>query len=163
MTSRASTNATVTVVDCAAFDGHLTTAAELHERFEGSTEEGDDRSVAALLVSQIEFADVVLLNKQDLVGEQAAREIEAAVHALNPGADVIRTTRGDGPLESVLNTGRFSMEKAADSAGWPQKLRGEAELKPETETYGIDSFVYQTRTPFYSPQPYVTAVCNVYK
>ncbi|MYC58662.1 MAG: GTP-binding protein, partial [Gammaproteobacteria bacterium] len=95
---------------------------------------------------QIEFADVIVLNKLDLVSTDQAREVEAIVKALNPGAKVLMATRGRIPLESVLDTGLFDYEKAASSAGWIRELQGEH--TPETEEYGISSFTYRTPQPF---------------
>lgn len=138
----------VTVVDCASFDVDLTSAAELRERFEGSAEPDDERSVAPLFMSQVEFADVIVLSKVDLVSNTVANDVESAVRALNPGAQVIRATRGVVPLDSVLCTGLFDMDKASDSPGWLKTMRGET-VVPETEVYGIGSFVYKARTPFH--------------
>ncbi|MEM9695399.1 MAG: GTP-binding protein, partial [Myxococcota bacterium] len=85
-------------------------------------------------------------NKMDLVSEDGAREVEAIMRALNPGAIVIRATRGQVPLDKVLDTGLFDYDKAANSAGWIKELAGEH--KPETEEYGITSFTYRTAQPF---------------
>ena len=96
----------VTVVDSASFLRDYQAAEALQERGE-SLGEDDQRTVTDLLIDQIEFADVIVLNKRDLVTEQQALEVEAIIKALNPGAEVITATRGEVPLGSVLDTGRF--------------------------------------------------------
>ncbi len=135
----------VTVVDAANFLQSYNAAEALKDRGEALGEE-DDRTVTDLLIDQIEFADVIVLNKLDLASEDQAKEIQAIVKVLNPGAKILPTTRGQVPLESVLNTGLFDYEKAASSAGWIRELM--EEHTPETEEYGISSFVYRTSHPF---------------
>ena len=135
----------VTVVDAANFLKDYNEAEALKARGE-SLGEDDHRTVTDLLIDQIEFADVIVLNKIDLVTDQQAREVEAIANALNPGARTIRTTRGQVPLESVLDTGLFDYDKAASYAGWIKELQGEH--TPETEEYGISSFTYRTSVPF---------------
>ncbi|MGF1465168.1 MAG: zinc metallochaperone GTPase ZigA [Sandaracinaceae bacterium] len=135
----------VTVVDAASFLRDYNAAESLQDRGE-SLGEDDHRTVTDLLIDQIEFADVIVLNKLDLVSREQAGEAEAIVQALNPGAKILMTTRGEVPLESVLDTGLFDYEKAASSAGWIRELQGEH--TPETEEYGISSFTYTTSKPF---------------
>jgi G3E family GTPase len=135
----------VTVVDTAAFRRDYQRAQALAERGE-SLGEDDNRTVADLLVDQVEFADVIVLNKLDLVTNEEAREVEAIIKALNPGARTLMATRGKVPLELVLDTGLFDYERAASSAGWIRELQGEH--TPESEEYGISSFVYHKRRPF---------------
>ncbi len=136
----------VTVVDGASLLGMLRAAEPLLERGEALGED-DLRTVADLLVDQIEFADVIVLNKADLATAEALGEVEALVRRLNPRARVVRSVRGAVPLGEVLETGRFSMEEAMVSAGWIRELSGGAHT-PETEAYGIGSFVFQARAPF---------------
>lgn len=138
-------DAMVTVVDAASFLRDYGAAEALHARGESLGEE-DDRTVTDLLVDQVEFADVIVLNKLDLVSTEQALEVEAIVRALNPGAKVLTATRGRVPLECILDTGLFDHEKAESSAGWVRELQGEHTL--ETEEYGISSFVYRTPQPF---------------
>lgn len=109
--------------------------------------EGDERDVVELLIEQIEFADVLVLNKQDLLSGDEAARLEAILRHLNPGALVVRATRGEVPLSAILHTGRFDFERAATAPGWLAELRG-ARL-PETKEYGISSFVYRARRPFH--------------
>lgn len=135
----------VTVVDAASFRRDYAAADGLQERGE-SLGEDDQRTVTDLLVEQIEFANVIVLNKMDLVSEEAAREVEAIIRALNPGAQISLATRGQVPLNSVLNTGLFDYDEAENSAGWIKELQGEH--TPETEAYGISSFTYRTHHPF---------------
>jgi G3E family GTPase len=135
----------VTVVDGSAFLRDYRAGAALRDRGQGLGED-DARTVANLLVDQVEFADVILLNKMDLVDEAHAREVEGVVRALNPVARVIRTQRAAVPLAEVLDTGLFDYERAESMAGWIRELEGEH--TPETETYGITSFVYRTHHPF---------------
>jgi len=140
----------VTMVDCSNFRSNLSTAAELQERFrdEGGAEEGDNRNVAPLLMSQIEFADVIGLSKCDLVSEEEVKSVLGSLKALNPDAKVLRVNKGDMPMASIVDTKMFSMEKAAMAPGWLKGMRDE-EVVPETEVYGIDSFVYRQRAPFH--------------
>ena len=135
----------VTVVDAATFRRDYAAAENLRDRGE-SLGEDDNRTVTDLLVEQVEFANVIILNKLDLIGDGAALEVEAAIRALNPDARIFMTTRGQVPLEYVLNTGLFDYEKAASSAGWIKELQGSH--TPETETYGITSFTYRSNHPF---------------
>ncbi len=135
----------VTVVDTASFLRDYNAAEALKERGESLGEE-DNRTVTDLLIDQIEFADVIVLNKLDLVSEEHALEVKAIVKALNPGAKILTTTRGQVPLNNVLDTGLFDYEKAASSAGWIRELQGEH--TPETEEYGISSFTYRQSRPF---------------
>ena len=135
----------VTVVDAASFLRDYNAAEALQDRGE-SLGEDDERTVTDLLIDQIEFADVIVLNKLDLASTDQALEVEAIVNALNPGAEILRTTHGQVPLERVLHTGLFDYEKAAGSAGWIRELQGEH--TPETEEYGISSFTYRTPQPF---------------
>jgi G3E family GTPase len=103
--------------------------------------------VVNLLVDQIEFADVIVLSKVDLVTPQALAEVEAICRVLNPGARIVPSENGCVPLSEVLNTGRFNMLKAQSAAGWRQAL--EFGKTPETEEYGVTSFVYRARRPFH--------------
>ncbi|MEM8714018.1 MAG: GTP-binding protein, partial [Planctomycetota bacterium] len=100
------------------------------------------------LIDQIEFADVIVLNKMDLVTDDQALEVKAIVKALNPGAEILLATRGEVPLDSVMDTGLFDYEKAASSAGWIRELQLEGEHTPETEEYGISSFTFRAKRPF---------------
>ena len=136
----------VTVVDASTFLDDCGSVEELRDRGE-SLGEGDDRSIVDLLVDQVEFANVVVVNKVDLAGSARLARVEAIVSALNPKAKVVRATRGEVPLGTVFGTGLFDLEEAAAAPGWLSTLRGEE--VPETEEYGISSFVYSRRRPFH--------------
>lgn len=129
----------VTVVDALNFLADYATADDLLERGQALSEE-DDRNLGDLLADQIEFADVIVLNKADLVTPEALARVEGVIRQLNPSADVVHAVHGRVPLERVLNTGRFDFEKASQAPGWLQVMRGQ-EL-PETLEYGISSFVF---------------------
>ncbi len=135
----------VTVVDAASFLDDYDAAEALKDRGQAVGEE-DERTVTDLLIDQVEFADVIVLNKIDLVSEEHALEVEAILRALNPGARIHRATRGKVPLGYVLDTGLFDYDRAEASAGWIRELEGEH--TPETEEYGISSFTYRTSAPF---------------
>lgn len=107
----------------------------------------DQRSIVNLLTDQIEFANVILLNKCDLVTSVQADELEAILKKLNPRANVIRTEKGKIGLEKILNTGLYDEALESASAAWMDEL--EKEHKPETEEYGISSFVFRDKRPFH--------------
>jgi len=100
-----------------------------------------------LLVDQIEFANVILLNKADLVSEAALARLETIIHRLNPEAKIIHSHFGQVELNKIFNTGLFDFEKASAAPGWLKEMRGEH--VPESEEYGISSFVYRARRPFH--------------
>ncbi len=109
--------------------------------------EGDDRTIVNLLTDQVEFANVILLNKVDLVTESALRKLYDILHKLNPGARILPSKNSQVALKEVLHTGLFDFEKAETSAGWIREL--ENEHTPETEEYGIGSFVFRHKRPFH--------------
>ncbi|HGM6860083.1 TPA: zinc metallochaperone GTPase ZigA [Serratia rubidaea] len=135
----------VTVVDGVNFLAQYQQAASLQEVGQ-SLGEDDLRSVADLLIEQIEFCDVILVSKTDLLTPQQLAEVTAALASLNTEAKIIPIAPGTLPLDEVLNTRRFSFERAQRAPGWLKELRGEH--LPETENYGISSFVYRARRPF---------------
>ncbi|MBE0694305.1 MAG: GTP-binding protein [Aquamicrobium sp.] len=137
----------VTVVDAANLLRDYSSQDFLRDRGE-TAGEGDDRALVDLLVEQIEFADVIVLNK---VSDTPARDLDLArkiVRSLNPDAELIETDFGRVPLDRVLNTGRFDFEKAEQHPLWFKELNGFKDHVPETEEYGIRSFVYRERRPF---------------
>ncbi|WP_045825615.1 zinc metallochaperone GTPase ZigA [Teredinibacter turnerae] len=140
----------VTVVDAANFLRDFDEAKYLQETGESLGEE-DERTVADLLVDQIEFADVILISKADLVSGAHLERTRAVLKTLNPGASIQTIINGQVPLGDVLGTGKFSFEQAQQAPGWLQEMRGEH--VPETEEYGISSFVYKARKPFH-PQKF---------
>ncbi|HWO98752.1 MAG TPA: GTP-binding protein [Bacillus sp. (in: firmicutes)] len=136
----------VTVVDANRFWHDFASGESLLDRKE-ATDETDTREVVDLLIDQIEFANVILLNKIDLVAEGDVAELKAVLQKLNPEARIIETDHARLPLDHVLNTHLFDFEKASQSAGWIKELN--SEHTPETEEYGISSFVYRRRLPFH--------------
>lgn len=136
----------VTMVDAFNFLRDFSTPDSLVDRLQARDEE-DDRCVVDLLVDQIEFADVIILNKTDLVTREQLERVTAIIKGLNPQAELVNSSFGKVPLAQVLDTGRFSMEQAQEAPGWLKELRGEH--TPETEEYGISSFVYRARRPFH--------------
>ncbi|MEM1117856.1 MAG: zinc metallochaperone GTPase ZigA [Bacteroidota bacterium] len=136
----------VTVVDAGNLLDEIDSVERLRDRGLEATE-GDVRSIGELLLDQIEFADVIILNKLDTVSEAEAATVEAALKRLNPRAHLLGATHGQVPLGEVLETGRFSFEEAAEAPGWLAEMRGEH--LPETEEYGVASFVYRSRMPFH--------------
>ena len=140
----------VTVVDAANFLNDFQQADMLQETGE-SLGEDDNRSVADLLVDQIEFCDVILISKTDLCSPEQLKAVTGVIKSLNPEAEIVPIEQGRVDLKHVLATGKFDFEKAEQSAGWLQEARGEH--KPETEEYGISSFTYTARKPF-NPQKF---------
>lgn len=140
----------VTVVDALNFLKDYDEAKFLNEVGESLGEE-DERRVADLLVEQVEFADILLISKTDLVSEQELARLKSILQTLNTEAIQIPIEHGKVPLDKVLNTGRFSFERAQQSPGWLKEMRGEH--VPETEEFGISSFSYEARRPF-DPQKF---------
>ncbi|WP_139492022.1 GTP-binding protein [Brevibacillus dissolubilis] len=137
----------VTVVDANRFWHDFSSGETLLDR--GQAVDGDDvREVVDLLVDQIEFCDVLILNKCDMVSEENLAELEAVLRKLQPRARLIRSVRGQIDPGDILNTGLFDFEQASQSAGWLQELQKDHHV-PETEEYGISSFVYRRRIPFH--------------
>jgi len=136
----------VTVVDACNFLRDYSSRDSLQARGE-SLGEQDARSVVDLLIEQIEFCDVIVLNKIDLIDDAERERLMAILHRLNPRARIEIAEFGQVPLDRVLNTGLFDFAAAARAPGWLQELRGTH--TPETEEYGIRSFVYRARRPFH--------------
>ncbi len=136
----------VTVVDGMNFLLDYQAAESLASRGE-TLGEDDERSITDLLIEQIEFADVILISKIDLISSHEREELMAILERLNAQAEIIPMVMGDVPLNKILNTGRFDFERAAQAPGWLQELRGEH--VPETEEYGIASTAYRARRPFH--------------
>jgi G3E family GTPase len=136
----------VTVVDASTFLDNFDSELDLVD-FKMEAGEGDERSIADLLSDQVEFADVILLNKCDLAPQARINKTEATIRALNPKAKILRTTNSTLPLAEVLNTRRFDVESASATPAWLAELS--KEHTPETEEYGIGSFVYRARRPFH--------------
>ena len=141
----------VTVVDAHRFMRDYQSEDLLLDRDQAVGEE-DERTIADLLIDQIEFCDVLVLNKADLVTEEEMNQLQAMLRKLQPSAKIIKTVKGQVDLDEVLNTGLFDFDKASQSAGWLQELEagGHATHTPETEEYGISSFVYKRRLPFHA-------------
>ena len=136
----------VTVVDAFNFLKDFSSPQYLKDR--NLTDiEGDERTIVNLLTDQVEFANVILLNKTDLVTEPDLRNLYDIINKLNPDARIIPTNHSKVNLQEVINTGLFDFEKAESSAGWIKEL--ENEHIPETEEYGIGSFVYRRKKPFH--------------
>jgi G3E family GTPase len=137
----------VTVVDAANLLNDYASTDFLADRGEVLGEE-DDRTLVNLLVDQIEFSDVIILNKIDAATDDQLDAARKIIRSLNPDADVIETSMSRVPLDRVLNTGRFDHDKAQEHPLWFKELYSFADHRPETEEYGIRSFVYRARRPF---------------
>ena len=140
----------VTVVDALNFLRDYESVEDLRDRGEAMGEE-DERSIVDLLVDQIEFANVILINKLDLITDEQRRRIRSMIAALNPKAVIHETINSRVGLDAVLGTGLFSLEEAEGTPGWLDSL---IEYTPETEEYGISNFVYERRIPFHPERLY---------
>jgi G3E family GTPase len=136
----------VTVVDALNFMEDWQSTDEVRERGQALSPE-DDRNVVRLLVEQVEFADVLVINKADLVSTEVLAALQAVLARLNPRAHQVVATRGEVPLGEVLDTGRFDLDAAKAAPGWMAVARGEA--RSEADEYGMSSFVFRERRPFH--------------
>ncbi|MGN7942664.1 GTP-binding protein [Metabacillus sp. 22489] len=136
----------VTVVDANRFWYDFASGESLLDRKQGN-DETDTREIVDLLIDQIEFANVLVLNKIDLVDRESIEELKLVLQKLNPEAKIIESAYSVVALSSILNTGLFDFERASQAAGWIKELN--EEHTPETEEYGVSSFVYRRRKPFH--------------
>jgi len=136
----------VTVVDALSFPQEYLAANTLLD-VGATTDEEDIRNVSNLLTEQVEFANIILVNKSDLVSPDDLKALMAVLRHLNRSARIIPIEQGRVDNDAVFNTGLFDFEQASQSAGWLAELRGEH--VPESEAYGIESFVYRARRPFH--------------
>lgn len=136
----------VTVVDAYNFLKDYGSVDSLTSRGE-SLGEQDERNVVDLLIDQIEFCDVIILNKVDLIDVEEKEKLLGILHSLNPRAKIEISEFGQVNLDKILDTKLFDFNEAAQAPGWLKELRGEH--RPETEEYGIGSFVYRARRPFH--------------
>ena len=135
----------VTVVDAFNFLRDYLSDEGLSSRGE-TAGEGDERTIVDLLSDQIEFADVILLNKTDLITAEEKHSVHGMIRALNPRAKIHETVNSEVPIAEVMGTGLFDLKRAGQHKGWLDSL---VEHTPETEEYGISNFVYERRTPFH--------------
>lgn len=136
----------VTVVDAAKFLDDVSSIDDLRDR-KLALGSDDERTLADLLIDQIEFANVIVVNKTDQISTEELARLDAVIEQLNPAAEVVHASYGKVPLYTILNTNLFDMEAAETSAGWIRELNGIH--TPESEEYGISSFVYRARRPFH--------------
>lgn len=137
----------VTVVDAQTFLSDITSIQDYMERF--PTEEVENNtSIATLLIEQVEFANVLLLNKIDLVSDEDLLKVEGILRKLNPRAEILKTNYSKVDMKHIIGTKKFDFDEAQQFPGWLQELRGEH--TPETEEYGITSFVYRRTKPFHA-------------
>lgn len=141
----------VTVVDAVNFLKDYQEARDLASAGESLGEE-DERSIADLLIEQVEFCDVLVISKTDLVDAAQLAQLQAILKSLNPRAKQLLAEQGKVALSEIINTGLFDFEQAAQAPGWLQELRGEH--TPETEEYGISSFSFVARRPFHPERFY---------
>ncbi|NKG33753.1 zinc metallochaperone GTPase ZigA [Acinetobacter junii] len=149
----------VTVVDAYNFLKDYSSLDSLTSRGE-SLGEDDERNVVDLLIDQIEFCDVIVLNKVDLINSEEKEKLFGILNSLNPRAKIEISEFGQVKLDKILNTNLFDFNEAAQAPGWLKELRGEH--TPETEEYGISSFVYRARKPFH-PQRFFDFVNSEWK
>ena len=142
----------VTLIDAVNFLKDYDEAKYLNDTGE-SLGEDDHRTIADLLIEQIEFADILLITKCDLVDEATVKRLTAILKKLNTHAKIIPIKHGKLPINTVLNTNLFSFEKAQEAPGWLKEIRGEH--TPETEEYGISSFVYQARENLFTQRNFM--------
>jgi G3E family GTPase len=135
----------VTVVDAFNFQRQFQEGQLLSEAGQ-ALDENDERNLSDLLTDQVEFADVIVLNKSDLVRHDELNEVLGLLKRLNADAKIVLSQNAKVDLADVLNTGRFDFEKASQSAGWLKTLRGQE--KSEKDEYGFSSFVYRAHRPF---------------
>ena len=146
----------VTVVDAFNFMKDFSSSQFLKDR-DLTDIEGDERTIVNLITDQIEFANVILLNKTDLVSQSEVKNLQDIINKLNPKAQVIKTEYSRVDINEVVGTGRFDFEEAENSAGWIQEL--ENEHTPETEEFGIGSFVFRSKKPFH-PERFFNFIQN---
>lgn len=148
----------VTVVDAFNFFANFNTADYLSDRYKDVQEE-DERNITDLMIDQIEFSNVIVVNKCDMVDKTTCTRINSIIQKLNPTAKVIMTTRSKIETRQILNTKMFDFEKASVGAGWlrslfeltPKQVNGKMKKvpKPDTEEYGVSSCVFRSRKPFH--------------
>ncbi len=138
----------VTVVDALNFHKDFGSQDTVFSRKMNNEDDQDQRTIVNLLTDQIEFADIIILNKTDLISEYQLGELKAIIKSLNPVAEILDSTFGKIAPQKILNTGLFDFEKASNSAGWLKELN--TEHTPETEEYGISSFVFRNKRPFHA-------------
>jgi G3E family GTPase len=136
----------VTIVDASSFLKDYQEGQRL-KALHMAAGDNDTRTLSDLLIDQVEFANVIVINKADLASDDELGQLQGILRHLNPAARLICTTMGEVALDEVLNTGLFNMAQAQNSAGWLRELQGEH--TPETEEYGISSFVFRARRPFH--------------
>ncbi len=151
LSSVAQLDTMVTVVDAFNFPKLMAEAESLKENGMEIAEE-DERNVADLLMDQVEFSNIIVVTKTDLLEKSKVDELLATLKRLNPGAEIMIADHGRIEPKAILGTGRFDMQEAAEAPGWLAEMRGEH--VPETEEYGIGSFVYRARRPFHPDRFY---------
>lgn len=136
----------VTVVDAERFFDDFQSVDEVRDRGIGR-DDCDDRDIARVLIDQIEFANVILLNRTDLISAEESGQLLAVLSKLNPDARVLSIKHGKVPVEDIVNTGRYQLEWSEGSDAWQTRLAGDE--NSESDAYGICSFVYRARRPFH--------------
>jgi G3E family GTPase len=136
----------VTVVDAFNFLRDFGSSNTLQDQ-NLSNLERDNRTIVNLLTDQIEFANVIIINKIDLIEAEDLLLLKGLIKKLNPDANILISSFGKVDIKEIINTNLFDYEKAENSAGWIKELEGVH--TPETETYGINSFVYRSQRPFH--------------
>jgi G3E family GTPase len=136
----------VSVIDARAFLQDFGSVDLLLDRGQVAGD-GDERTLADLLIDQIEFADVLVINKADLVAAEEIELLRSLLASLNREAEILVAEHGQVPLDRILDTGRFDFDRASAAPGWARELEGDH--VPETEEYGISSFVFRARRPFH--------------
>ncbi|MAN37348.1 MAG: hypothetical protein CMI21_06970 [Opitutae bacterium] len=146
----ASIDTMVTVVDAPNFLRDYSTTERLADRGQAVAEE-DERTIVDLLADQIDFADVILVNKTDLISSEEIHQVHGMIRALNTKAIIHDTVNSEVPLKEILGTGMYDPNRATQHEGWLDSLQGHT---PETEEYGIGNFVYERRIPFHPQRFY---------